>query len=566
MHMLLITAIASCTRTNEDDSSSGKEASIAIQFNGYAAEESREVKSGRPDILATYVQPLNHEASLITTLEKDEPSTAKAGAITAFAPGTKIRVIALKAGSSTYVSRGDFSIGTSVTDSEPAFTVPSDQYYDFYCISYNSTAEIPADTLPPFKAQLGDKDFLLAKLSNQFISSGSNALTFTLKQALTKVSIKLDASEDNIPINSLGPNTNFYQSYKYVTVNGDGTLSNYNSELSPAGYTWTMNNPTGTAISNARTVFVNPPANSNGASITNNNFYVFIDKIAFADTTWTGISAYFNQTLSQGVNYTIKLTLARTAFAGSNIYWVQSSGATGYLTFDDKGTTTNQEHQGVLFKWGSLTGISPSGAKDSPFTSSIPIYAPDGSGNWIRTTASSWSNIAYATTYSPDKKTTNFLTTLTDGNGIGDICRYIASQGRAPNSSNYTWRLPTSKELLYVDAGPGNEWSNEIKYGWSLVSTTSPWSLIGIPATNETGTYNISNGVKKFNAFFPAAGARLDDGSMAYPGAEGGNYWSGSGSGDSDYAYSFGFDSSVFGTENPLRSQAFPIRCVRVKK
>jgi hypothetical protein len=562
----LAVSFSSCAKNDPQESFTGKEISVAVEFQGYTPAGDNELKSQQSTILGIYTQPLDDETNLIATLEKDKSSATKAGTLTAFAAGTKIRVIAVKAGTNTYVSRGDFTIGTSSTDTDPAFKVKDDQYYDFYCISYNSTAEIPSDTVPPFKVELGNRDFLLAKLSNQRIYSGSNALTFTLKEALTKVSVMLDASADNIAVKSVGSNTNFYESYKYAAVNGDGTLSNYNTETNTTGYSWTLNAPTGTATSNARTVYVNAPANTNPASITDNNFYIFIDKISFADTTWTGISAYFNQALSQGVSYTVKLTLARTAFAGSNIYWVQSSGTTGYLTFDDKGITSNEQHQGLLFKWGSLTGISPSGEKNATFTSSTPIYSPNGSGGWMQTTTASWTNIPYATSNAPDKKAVNFLTSLTDGSGIGDICRYIATQGRAPNTTNYTWRLPTSKELLYVDAGAGNEWTNELKYGWRLVSTTSPWSAIAIPTTNTTGTYNISNGVKKFNAFFPAAGARFYDGSIAYPGAEGGNYWSGSGSGDSDYAYSFGFDSSVFGTENPLRTQAFPIRCVRIRK
>lgn len=566
---LLITLVfSSCKSDDNNLTYTGENKKLKVVFKGYTGQGSSNLKNqnenGETTILDTYIKPLNDQMQLVATLEAPSSSLTRSGALSPFDNGVKIRAIAVQAGTNNVVSYGDFTTGGTAEDTSENFQVPVDAYYDFYFISYNSTTDIPEVTTPPFKVELGNHDFLYAKLSNQMISESSAALDVTLKQSLTKVSVLLDASADGIQLESIGPNSGFYDSYKYVNINSSGALEKSSDEKSTRRASWSLNTPNiGATTSSAITVYVDDSLkNGSTPGYSNNNFYVFIDKISFADTTWTGISAYFNKTLQQGVNYTINLTLARTAFAGSNIYWDGSR-----LTFDSKGETGHEQYQGVFFKWGSLTGISPTG---DTFSTETPIYQYNNmSHNWSLQTASSWEDIPYVATGTSNNKTTNYLyTNTTDGNGTGDICRYLASIGSAPAGN---WRMPTSKEFLYTDAGANNSWSNTNLYGWSL---SGSWGTL-YKATNSAGTYPIPNGTSKFNAFFPAAGARGNEGSLSpdvygddetggYYAGGGGNYWTGS-SGGSGRAYSHGFNNSYFGSENGSREEAYPVRCVKIK-
>ncbi|MBP1617592.1 MAG: hypothetical protein H6Q14_1419 [Bacteroidetes bacterium] len=564
--MTLIVGALSCSEDHDvTNPSETGQSSLRIQFGGYTEGDNSTLKSGTigSTIIDTYIQPLNSEVALVATLETAASSITRT--TKAFATGTKIRVIAVNEGTTNYVSRGDFTVGGS--DSDANFHLPVDKTYDFYFISYNRTDSLPSDTVPPFEnIKMGENDFLFAKVTKTITTTDYTLMNVTLEQMLTRVALKVDASADGITINSIGTGTKFAQSYMYATVGTGGALSSGAGSVTTS-FPWTLNasSTPGLAVTDtSKTVYV--PDSVSGAtaaqaSLAYHNFYVFIDEIAFADTTWTGLTAYFNRNLKQGVRYTVNVTLARTAFAGSNIYWNGTRPA-----FEDKGTTTNEQYQGLLFKWGSLYGISPSGAQNSEFVAdTTPVYAPNSSGSsWNATTASSWAGIPYISTSGTNNKTVNYIYANVSDNasaGTGDICRFLASQGYSPNSS-YNWRMPTSRELLYVEAGSGNSWESTATYGWSKVGST--WTEIS--PTNTTGTYSVANGVEKLAAFFPASGMRGTDGAVYYAAGQRGYYWTGSTNGTAYQAYSFYFSSTEFGTAQAYRSAALPVRCVRIKK
>ena len=129
----------------------------------------------------------------------------------------------------------------------------------------------------------------------------------------------------------------------------------------------------------------------------------------------------------------------RLKWAGSNIYY---DATLGHLTFDDDSIKTNEKFQGVLFKWGSLTGISSAG---NYITGSTVTY-PMGGAATIASPA--WGAIpsvdADPGVYDRDVK---FLTETAHDtiNGVGDICKYLTEKGWAPKGKR--WRMPTSAEF-----------------------------------------------------------------------------------------------------------------------
>lgn len=572
---VLMIGISACSEDNEQPKNTeqtGGNVSLRVLVNGYQDTESSLQKSANIEgstILDTYVHPLNDEVSLVATLETEASTSTKA--IKSFSTGTKIRVIAVKTGTTDYVSKGDFTVGGA--DSIPNFHVPVNQTYDFYFVSYNSTDSVPSDTIPPFEnISLGKNDFLFAKVTKTITASDRTLSSITLKQSLARVALKFDNSVDGIQINSL--NADFNGSYNTVTVGTDGSLSN-GSGTYTANYGWKLNYPNvGVAVSDtSRTVYVSDSlANGNAVNESNNNFYVHIFSIAFADTTWTGLTAYFNRQLEQGIRYTVNVTLARTSFAGSNIYWNGTN-----PTFDNKGVTTHESYQGLLFKWGSLWGISPVGGSGNTFSSATTLYKPTSGTSWSKTTTSSWDNIPYlsisGTSSSNDyvNMPVNYIYANTTDNystGIGDICRFLADNGFAPHvGSTYTWRMPTASEIMYDSYAAAQTWGSVNTYGWNKVGAT--WADAA-STVNEDGTSTLTNGGTKLGAFFPASGMRGTDGDSetgtSYVAGKSAWYWTGSVYHSSGKAFALMLTNTNFGKASPYQTCAMPVRCVRIKK
>ncbi|GHT71081.1 hypothetical protein AGMMS50239_40050 [Bacteroidia bacterium] len=233
--------------------------------------------------------------------------------------------------------------------------------------------------------------------------------------------------------------------------------------------------------------------------------------------------------------------LLRLHWAGSNIYY---DAALKHLTFADSDDKSKEQYQGVYFKWGSLTGISPEG----PYTTGNTVIYPMG-GEPV-TAAPAWNAIPRVTsdpgTHPRDAK---YLTETAHDtlNEVGDICKYLTQRGWAPKGKR--WRMPTSAEF-----GDASYYGNVGAATWPAISSM-----------NADGTTPITNGKRllKLNTpYFPASGNRNTNTAILYATGTGGEYWSSSPS-SAARGYILIFNSTM---ANPASSDdkpaGFPVRCV----
>ncbi|GHT68771.1 hypothetical protein AGMMS50239_34510 [Bacteroidia bacterium] len=232
--------------------------------------------------------------------------------------------------------------------------------------------------------------------------------------------------------------------------------------------------------------------------------------------------------------------LLRLHWAGSNIYY---DAALKHLTFADSDDKSKEQYQGVYFKWGSLTGISPLGAYVQGSTVTYPMGGE-------ASAAPAWTAISYVTSDpGAHPRDAKYLTeTAYDTiSGVGDICKYLTERGWAPKGKR--WRMPTSAE--FGDAGD---------YG-NVGATTWP----AVSAVNADGTTALANGkqLRKLNTpFFPTSGFRnYTGGAVGYTGSNG-YYWS-----SSPYSSTNGFSllfvvPAAYPAYSHDRADGFPVRCV----
>lgn len=241
-------------------------------------------------------------------------------------------------------------------------------------------------------------------------------------------------------------------------------------------------------------------------------------------------------------------------WAGSNIYYDQEK---GHLTFEDANTTSHQNYQGVYFKWGSLYGISPVGAK---YTEETLVYKPNG-GIIL---GIPWFEIKHITdsesilNLPPSGKTHRdraYLYEVTDEvTGRGDICKYLTDRGWAPPGRK--WRMPTSMELeplaSYSNTGPT----------YDIISDKEDGSFIIIQGWNKSDIGS---------PFFPASANRnYDYGIDSEPGqvinnghqTMGGAYWASSTENIYPLGLWFTYAAAYPDTRVISRGIAFTIRCV----
>jgi hypothetical protein len=276
----------------------------------------------------------------------------------------------------------------------------------------------------------------------------------------------------------------------------------------------------------------------------------------------------------------------KKTWAASNIYW---DDANGRLTFAESDTDM-EGYQGVIFKWGSLVGVS-AGASGS-FDASDYLFVPnlaDGSyskvrvgdvqddalylitsGSWTggTTPTTDWPLIAYANASvvpAPgvaDRNDTSLTelplaTSATDYTSYtGDICKYLSGHKASSNLVG-NWVMPTSKN--FGEPTAGNVFAGS-DYTWTGGSAT-PSGVYGedeIPS-GVIFTYAVNSPV-----FFPASGYRfLTDGNQSNIGGSG-YYWAASANGDSG-AHILGFASgSVYPGSDASRTLGYSVRCVRL--
>jgi hypothetical protein len=260
-------------------------------------------------------------------------------------------------------------------------------------------------------------------------------------------------------------------------------------------------------------------------------------------------------------------------FAGSNIYWDNTDKR---LTFDAIGVTDHERFQGLLFKYGSLVGISPNGN----WAAGTALFTPAGiNGMYVETTAgtyaaTNWANVTVggaARNFATDTIAgipvldmrlsgfASYLTTIDEEMKAyrGDVCAYLSGRPGIPDGY---WRLPTSAEF---DPGyPNVPFVAPGKYAIE-------GSFAGITSNNSYGAFDVNRGYRLTYAtgkaaFFPASGGRAANGALLNHGTYG-YYGTSSPNGANVYALTFtGTDTAL----NPAavmdsRQYAFPVRCVK---
>ncbi|MDR1742539.1 MAG: hypothetical protein LBR48_01810 [Dysgonamonadaceae bacterium] len=556
----------------------GKPIALSVKFGGIASFEeiTRSQHSSKP-----LVTPLGDGLRMEASVEADPQTATRATA--PIEGGTRCRVVAVKSCDYSYVSHGDFIIGEP---SATAFTVPSGETYDFICVSYHSTVDLPDFAIPPTVGEApsfavtpeNDRDLLYARIEGRTVNGASDAeLNFTganaLKHRFTRVNVVIDCTYNGWDILSVAANSIPLPLSYAATMDCRGALAKSGSALAEEYFSWRTRGTEANmdTLSSARLIFTGDTEDVYSFTLPVSGLTIK-DKFRNFDypTPCRLSSVSFGKlNLMPGLSYVLRLRLKTPAYASSNIYW---DGAK--LTFDDiprcagddaddSALTQSQKKQGVFFKWGSLVGIAPSctgsfmyaspvfsaGTAGSPSTGT-PLYIPDGSGGWIQTNAASlsvndpdgnpctpdWNGIPFANPAGAvaDREST-YLYDMPEENYalyMGDICKYLTQTGAAPPGN---WRMPRS-----IDFGPSTDDSSwggtELRDGWRRVGD-SQWLVYSniqqydYPNGQYTGLVN--GGVFGPSAwFFPAAGFRNTNGRLELTGVDG-RYWSASvGSGD----------------------------------
>jgi hypothetical protein len=305
-------------------------------------------------------------------------------------------------------------------------------------------------------------------------------------------------------------------------------------------------------------------------------------------------------TFEAGRKYTVKSKITKGVYiAHSNIYW---DGQT--LTFDKErgGTTYKDTYQGVLFKFGSLVGISPHYPfNDRPGRTLTPLYipVPDAQGyhqSYTTGTTRSWEDIpSWRYLRAGYEAGGNFIPN--DGRAtvenseafeyFGDICAYLTGG---------EWRMPNIGEIDMGGQGESFAWptyregEEDRIMGWmSMMYDVSPWTAIddawGTPAERDAGRYflPVEDEQQTVVACYATLRTPWDEKSDIPPSgwrdAETGDtgtdrfgreakYWSASPNisqeGDAKFAHSFGFDgTTMYTTAIEQRNVAMPVRCVK---
>ncbi|MDR1527138.1 MAG: hypothetical protein LBS46_05640 [Dysgonamonadaceae bacterium] len=553
----------------EKGKKSGKQIPVSVHIAGITEGGTEAIRaSGREEEILTQTVSLGDGMLLEMRLAPDPASLLRG--TTPLGNGKKFRVIAVMHSDHTYVSHGDFTVGSG-THTLSSFTVQSGENYDFICVSLNSADSVPYTTglstgeVPSFlTSPIDGADLLYDGTShvNKTINSDTDAeLSFTLSHKFSEVTLAADCSYNEWNISAVS-NTLYLAPFYTVSMNYAGNVTKQGDALTNAYFTWNpIITPSPTATSQSRMVYTAGEAIS--VVIPAASFTIHDKSMPPSQTTAT----FNGKTLEAGKKYTLTLKFKMPKFASSNIYWDAVGQKLTFKPYDlNPGTIypTEQQYQGVFFKWGSLIGISPaltnnvtdqtqfhSGTNMSPNQGTdgtliyVPTYNPLNMSfsSWTKTNLSTftngrvanltfaypaWDSIPYAgdTGYAgyasarwpyvnytpPTDWNTSELTDLSTTHYtdyVGDICSYISQTQAIMDYSGSTrgfYRLPRCEEF-----GPfpdDNDWTViPVVNGWTKVPAADWTDMFNY---DEHGTYLISNG-GKFSAtanFFPASGYR----------------------------------------------------------
>jgi hypothetical protein len=564
---LLLLFAASCDRGDEVMKEvPGKPVSVRVNIVGVREGGSKAVMrsasvsppTGRPET-AMAIQPLGNGMVLDMSLEPDETSPLRA-TTQALESGKKFRVIALKNSDGTYVSHGDYTVasdGSYVLSG--TFLVPENVNYDFVCLSYNSTSagftetytkgQVPANLAVP----IDGKDLLYAGMTKTITAADRN-LSFTLTHQLSKVRLVVDGTYNGWNITAMAANKIYLSpSYSNATMHLQTGVITAGAAAGNQYFTWPSISAAQTQTSNARAVYTGSGTIalvvSVGAITMNGNALPSVENTISLTAT----------TLDPAYDYTLRLRIRIPRWAGSNIYWDNTK-----LVFDPEGTTARQGYQGVLFKFGSLVGISPQG--NTFANNSTPVYRPNGSG-WLPTTYSTWGGIPLWTSTYGNLVNNNYTSSF-----IGDICQYIGTN--QPALTGY--RLPVAGEFGTATGYWDSLDPEHVPVAGGWVKGDVAFALPGVDVAYAAGTADFlstQNGANQKLAWvknltmgsltLPVSGYRSGSSGQAGNVNIAGYYWTGSATSTSVYGLVFSGSSVAPANTGVDRTYATPVRCVK---
>jgi hypothetical protein len=431
--------------------------------------------------------------------------------------------------------------------------------YHFAAYSYNSGSE-PVYTDGSATETIAPPADLIYGNTDTPITVGSADVPLEMEHLFSRVKLTVSVVGGTATLSNVS--ASLATNYNGKLQKYDGTLVKDGSASPQAltGGTMPGNNTTNTVTSDYHIVY----------TAGENPFNVVIHTLSINNGTGDVTSVVAAQpkpiplgkALAPGKSYELRVKIKRTLWAGSNVYWVSSSGDSGYLTFYPYTDRTYEGYQGVHFKWGSLVGIDPSGASGSPFTNKY-IYIPTGGSHpntWRREQSSNWDAILPYAAGNDDRSGENYFiaNNIPDNSAAatGDICRYIGAVGSGPAG----YRMPTSDELN-LDAVPITAY----RIDWAEVPSwkrePAGTHFSELPNTNSAGTTLITEGIKQSSGvFLPAAGFHDTNTNMSWTFH---NYWSGSCGSNNAAAYDFNYrDTDMTPKYHTSRQYGINVRCV----
>ncbi|MDR0543303.1 MAG: fimbrillin family protein [Dysgonamonadaceae bacterium] len=535
--------LASCIREASDAGSSGDRVSVRFSVSGGSRESSspvrglHSVESQTVDVrvpgsdlylsatLAATASPVRDGNTQSLVAGAKVWVGAYSGSPSAGAPPVASAVYSVSSGGALVAEAGELSVPAGV--------------YTFTAWSCNSSGALTAENIDPTTAAGRN---LMWGSASAGISEESPGVSLRLYHKFPELSVTVTTAGytgtpaiTSVAGGSITPGN-------AVSLNvADGTLTPGNA-VSQSISGWTGASATSTQVqSSPVTVY------------TGNPFTVHIGSITIGATTYSDAAAFafpFAMNLDGGASYTLTVNLKKLIkFAASNIYWDATAQRLTFDPYTTTSSTANMRKQGIMFKWGSLVGVSnpgTAGQQSTAWNANSAVYIPtDNTGTaWSSTTATAqgwtdWDGIPYLNDgYTSASSTDSHLTDLTADYSAftGDICQFI----------NSAYRMPTVSEF-----------GKNFDYNTGQVGSTHLATEADGQTTLASGAiYALSSGM-----FFPASGYRNTVG-VVYNIGTSGYYWSSSASSLSSYAGSMSFISGGADASYSIRRYGFAVRCV----
>jgi hypothetical protein len=464
----------------------GEKVAVNISLGDVAYRGHETVTRGYDSEAEAVRVPLGDGVYLFATLEEDLEAPMRAGV--PLEEGAKVRVVAYDG--STIESTTEYEVMGGALVTVTALEVNVGTTYTFVAYSYNNGTSPDYPTFPDTEITVGPPHDLLWASVPKLITSSDYNVSITMKHQFAQVLVKATTT----------------------LVSGQPVIKNMSGVTVTPGHSVDLTIETGDVEENAavtqsvlswndldtKTVTSDPIVVYPGTA---NPVFVNIGSVTIAGyNPFTNAQAEFKKALTAGTSYTLVVNFQKTLWAKSNVYWKWNNSGDhtqgGYMTFDTE-ENGHQGYQGLVFKWGSLVGISPVGG-------SSPAY---NAGESMPASYSTWSSIPSLQDASVSMTDPNISTLY------GDICKYI----------NPNYRLP------YYDFS--NSW--EIVDGYTGGVTTS----------ETDGTYDfIANNIRYAknkamgNVCVPLSGMSYPAGSPYGVGIQG-FYWTS----ESDHTMVFGY-------------------------